>query len=88
MPEGKTLIQRLIEVAVEVKQDSRSSEEIKPELITGETTLREAGLDSMDQFEFAYRVGEQFDVSIPDETAAKLETFGQYVDYLNTQKKR
>jgi len=40
------------------------------------------GADSLDQMELVIAVEEEFSISIPDEDAKKIQTFGQALTYL------
>ena len=53
-----------------------------PETITLETTLEEAGADSLDQVEIIMKLEETFNVEINDEEAACLKTLSQLVNYI------
>jgi acyl carrier protein len=61
----------------------------KKDKITESTYLRrDLGLDSLDQYEFAYLVEEEFNIRIPDEKAiVEFETFSDYINYIQSCKK-
>jgi len=46
--------------------------------------IDDLGADSLDTVELILSFEEEFDISIPDEDAEKLETVGKAVDYLKT----
>jgi acyl carrier protein len=48
---------------------------------------RDLGMDSLDAYEYLYRVEEGLGISIPDERTAEFETIGHYLDYLDEQQK-
>jgi acyl carrier protein len=51
--------------------------------ITPEIKFRaELGMDSLDVYEFAYSVEEEFCVDIPDEKANQFETVGDYIKHI------
>ena len=45
------------------------------------------GADSLDVVEFVMEVEKEFNITIPDEEAAKLETVGDAVKYIESHKK-
>ncbi len=46
--------------------------------------IDDLGADSLDTVELILSFEEEFDISIPDEDAEKLETVGKAVEYLKT----
>ncbi len=65
--------QKLIEVV-------RGEKEIPPEMLKPETPLAEAGIDSLDSLSILFAIEEQFHISIPDEQARQMRTFGDMID--------
>lgn len=54
--------------------------------ITLETNFKEdLGADSLDLFELVMALEEEYDIEIPAEELAELETVGSVVDYLKDQ---
>ena len=54
------------------------------EEITRETSfVNDLNADSLDTVELVMEFEEQFDISIPDETAEKIQTVGQAIDHIN-----
>lgn len=49
--------------------------------------VNDLGADSLDVVEFVMEVEKQFNISIPDEDATKLETVGKAVEYIDAHKK-
>lgn len=49
--------------------------------------VNDLGADSLDVVEFVMEVEKEFDISIPDEEAAKLVTIGDAVKYIDAQTK-
>jgi acyl carrier protein len=47
--------------------------------------IQDLGADSLDTVELIMEFEKEFDVSIPDEEAEKIQTVGQAVDYLEAQ---
>jgi acyl carrier protein len=58
---------------------------IDPELIAPATPLAEAGIDSLDALTVLFTIEEQFGISIPDEKARGLKTFGDIVAAVEAQ---
>ena len=49
--------------------------------------VNDLGADSLDVVEFVMEVEKEFDITIPDDAAAKLETVGDAVKYIDEHKK-
>ena len=49
--------------------------------------VNDLGADSLDVVEFVMEVEKEFDITIPDEEAAKLATVGDAVKYIEANKK-
>ncbi|MBP3545254.1 MAG: acyl carrier protein [Alphaproteobacteria bacterium] len=49
--------------------------------------VNDLGADSLDVVEFVMEVEKEFDITIPDEAAAKLVTVGDAVKYIEEHKK-
>lgn len=47
--------------------------------------IQDLGADSLDTVELIMEFEKEFDVSIPDEQAEKIQTVGQAVEYLDKQ---
>lgn len=54
----------------------RQEKKISEELLRPETSLAEAGIDSLDSLSILFAIEEQFHVSIPDDRARSMKTFG------------
>jgi len=51
--------------------------------ITRETSfVNDLGADSLDTVELVMEFEDEFDISIPDEDAEKIQTVGQAIDYV------
>ncbi len=56
---------------------------VSKEQITAETSfVNDLGADSLDQVELVMEFEEEFDISIPDEAAEKIQTVGQAIEYI------
>ena len=61
---------------------------LDPEEITLEATFQDdLGADSLDVVEFVMEVEKEFDITIPDDAATKLEKVGDAVKYIDEHKK-
>jgi len=76
--------------------EERLKEIIIKQFVDGEKTVtletsfvNDLGADSLDIVELVMELEDEFDVSIPDEDAEKMQTVGDAVKYINehTQKK-
>ena len=47
--------------------------------------VNDLGADSLDTVELVMELEEEFDVTIPDEEAEKIQTVGQAVEYIESQ---
>jgi acyl carrier protein len=47
--------------------------------------IQDLGADTLDTVELIMEFEKEFDVSIPDEQAEKIQTVGQAIDYLESQ---
>jgi acyl carrier protein len=52
---------------------------IPEDLLRPETPLAEAGIDSLDSLTILFAIEEQFRISIPDDRARALHTFGDMI---------
>ena len=57
----------------------RKEKDVPEELLRGDTALSEAGIDSLDSLTILFAIEETFQVSIPDELARSMRTFGDMV---------
>jgi acyl carrier protein len=58
----------------------RSEKQIPDEALTAETVLADAGIDSLDALTILFAIEEQFGISIPDDKARGMKTFGDMID--------
>ncbi len=57
------------------------------EVVPAANFIQDLGADSLDTVELIMEFEKEFDVSIPDEQAEKIQTVGQAVEYLEAQTK-
>jgi acyl carrier protein len=58
----------------------RDEKDVDGDLLKAETPLAEAGIDSLDSLTILFAIEEQFRISVPDERARAMKTFGDMVD--------
>jgi acyl carrier protein len=61
-------------IAIIQQEKNLSADLIKPE-----TALADAGIDSLDSLTILFAIEEQFGISIPDERARAIKTFGDLI---------
>ncbi|MBV8518494.1 MAG: acyl carrier protein [Acidobacteria bacterium] len=54
----------------------RNEKDVPAELLRPETPLAEAGIDSLDSLTILFAIEERFGISIPDDRARAMLTFG------------
>lgn len=60
---------------------------VDKEKITRETSfVNDLGADSLDTVELVMELEEEFDISIPDDAAEKIQKVGQAIEYIEKQK--
>jgi acyl carrier protein len=69
---GDEIRQKLIEIV-------RQEKDIPDDKLTPETVLADAGVDSLDALTILFAIEEQFHISIPDDKARGIKTFGDMV---------
>ena len=57
----------------------RKEKDVTPELLQPETPLSEAGIDSLDALSILFAIEEHYGISIPDDRARSITTFGDIV---------
>ncbi len=75
------------EIADKVKQiivDKLGVDE--SEVVNEASFTNDLGADSLDTVELIMEFEKEFDISIPDEQAENIQTVGQAIDYLESQK--
>jgi acyl carrier protein len=68
------------EIAQQLVAIVRQEKDIPGTLLTPETALAEAGIDSLDSLTILFAIEEQFRISIPDDRARAMKTFGDMID--------
>jgi acyl carrier protein len=58
----------------------REEKDVSEDLLKPETALAEAGIDSLDALSILFAIEEQFHISIPDDRARAMKTFGDMID--------
>ena len=59
-----------------------------PDKVTRETSfINDLGADSLDTVELVMEFEEEFDITIPDEEAEKIQTVGQAIQYIEDHTK-
>jgi acyl carrier protein len=64
------------EIEEQLKSIIQQEKHVAPELLTPETTLAEAGIDSLDSLTILFAIEEHFRISVPDDRARSMRTFG------------
>jgi acyl carrier protein len=74
-----TTEERVIEIVAEQMGVDKSQ-------VTRETSfVNDLGADSLDTVELVMEFEDEFDISIPDEEAEKIQTVGQAIDYVEAR---
>jgi acyl carrier protein len=68
------------EIARKLTEIVRQEKEIPDEKLTPETALADAGIDSLDALTILFAIEEEFKISIPDDRAKAIKTFGDMID--------
>jgi acyl carrier protein len=58
----------------------QQEKEVAEDLLRPETALTDAGIDSLDSLTILFAIEEQFGISVPDDRARAMKTFGDMVD--------
>jgi acyl carrier protein len=57
-----------------------------PDKVSRETSfINDLGADSLDTVELVMEFEDEFEISIPDEDAEKIQTVGNAIDYISTK---
>lgn len=58
--------------------------EIPDEKLRPETALADAGIDSLDSLTILFAIEERFHISVPDDRAREIRTFGDLIDVVDS----
>ena len=58
----------------------RAEKDLPDDALAPETELAAAGIDSLDALTILFAIEEQFKISIPDDRARAMKTFGDMID--------
>jgi acyl carrier protein len=72
------------EVEAKLIEIVRKEKQIPDEHLTPETNLAEAGIDSLDALTILFGIEEEFKISIPDDRARAIKTFGDMIDVVES----
>ena len=57
--------------------------DVSPDQVSPETSfINDLGADSLDQVELIMELEREFDITIPDESAEKIQRVGEAIDYI------
>ncbi len=74
----------MAEVAAKIKKIIVDKLGVEESEVTNEASFtNDLGADSLDTVELIMEFEKEFDISIPDEDAEKIETVGDAIDYLS-----
>jgi acyl carrier protein len=57
----------------------KQEKDVAEETLTAETALADAGIDSLDSLTILFAIEEEFRISIPDDKARGIRTFGDMI---------
>ena len=68
------------EIETKLADIVRQEKALPEDQLTPETVLADAGIDSLDALTILFAIEEQFKISIPDDRARSIKTFGDMID--------
>jgi len=68
------------EIARKLVDIVRKEKDLPDEMLAPETNLADAGIDSLDSLTILFGIEEEFKISIPDNRARAIRTFGDMVN--------
>ena len=68
------------EIEEELTAIVKQEKNVADDLLKADTPLADAGIDSLDALNILFAVEERFRISIPDDEARAMRTFGDLVD--------
>lgn len=72
------------EIAAKLVRIVREEKDVPDDKLTPETPLADAGIDSLDALTILFAVEEEFKISIPDDRAKAIKTFGDMIDVVES----
>ena len=70
------------EIEAKLSEIVRKEKDVADDKMTLETPLAEAGIDSLDALTILFAIEEEFHISIPDDRARAIRTFGDMVEVI------
>ena len=61
----------------------RQEKNVSDDLLRPEMSLADAGIDSLDSLTILFAIEEHFKISIPDDRARAIKTFGDLIDVVH-----
>lgn len=68
------------EIADKLAAIIRKEKTLADEVLEPEAALADAGIDSLDSLTILFAIEEEFGISIPDDRARAIKTFGDMID--------
>jgi acyl carrier protein len=68
------------EIADKLAAIIKKEKNVADELLEAGTPLADAGIDSLDSLTILFAIEEEFGISIPDDRARAIKTFGDMID--------
>ena len=68
------------EIAQKLTEIVQKEKQVPDEKLTPDTVLADAGIDSLDSLTILFAIEETFHVSVPDDKARAIKTFGDMID--------
>ena len=72
------------EIAAKLVELVRQEKDIPDDRLTPETVLADAGIDSLDALTILFSIEEEFKISVPDDRAKAIKTFGDMIDVVES----
>ena len=72
------------EIARKLAEIVRQEKEIPDDKLTPETPLADVGIDSLDALTILFSIEEEFKISVPDDQAKGIRTFGDMIDVVES----
>jgi acyl carrier protein len=72
------------EIERELSAIVRQEKNVPDDLLRPETPLADAGIDSLDSLTILFAIEERFKISVPDDRARAMKTFGDMIDIVES----